>query len=290
MEIPRSATARRQRVAIGVSGWRHESWRELLEQSGSGLDDILTTLQWLFEVIEIADSYYHPPAVATVERWLRGLDQQAAVRFSVKLWQKFVREPGALSSPGDVRLFKSVLLPLQAANRLAAVVAQFPIAFEARSKHEAWLAALYDNFADYPLVLELLHPSWQKSAFLRDLCQRGVSIAHLEQPGMAAAFQPHDWSMPVGYLRCSGENRVHWFDLNASRDQRFEYFYSDDEIRGLTAKVNAISNKSLSCYVIFNNYPKGFALRNAVQLRQTFTELPVSAPAQLLHQLVAGTG
>lgn len=286
MGIPRGAAAHSRRVAVGVSGWRYESWRELLEQSGTGPDEILTTMQWLFDVIEIADSYYHPPAAATVERWLQGLDQRAMVRFSIKLWQKFVREPGALSSPVDVRLFKSVLKPLQAANRLAVVVAQFPIAFEACSKHEAWLASLHDNFADCPLVLELIHPSWQKSAFLHELCQRGVSVAHVEQPGIAAAFQPHGGSMPVGYLRCNGNNVAHWFDTKASRDQRFEYFYSEAEIRGLATKINAISRKSLSCYVIFNNYPRGFALSNALQLRQTFTGL---VPVQLLDRLVGGT-
>ena len=58
---------------------------------------------------------------------------------------------------------------------------------------------------------------------------------------------------------------------NAQVDERFDYLYNEDELQGFIRRVNNVARKSLTCYIVFSNYPRGQAIVNALQLQYALT-------------------
>ena len=67
----------------------------------------------------------------------------------------------------------------------------------------------------------------------------------------------------IGYLRFHGRN-THWF--NATVDERYNYQYSDEELRAFIPEIKEMNRKSEKMFIFFNNCHAGFAVKNALSL------------------------
>jgi uncharacterized protein YecE (DUF72 family) len=246
----------------------------------------VAALSRLFDLIEITSSYYHPLNAKTAQLWLIQAQDNARLRFIVRVWQKLVHEKSS-SWQTDVETVKRGLLPLQKSRRLGALVLPFPLSFRFTHNNEEWLWRLLDAFTGFPLVVEAPHASWQHSALLPRLPALGVAVA--------AADQLHDGdksppatseSMHRIYLRLNGRQSKS-LEPTATRDERFDYFYHAEEISSLAAAVRQASHLAESCYVTFHNYPKGQAFANALQLQFALTAKRIRMPENLRRRFPA---
>ncbi len=282
-------------VFIGVAGWSHPDWQDLLIPSfAPQTTSPLSALSRLFDLIEITTSYYHPPDAKTVQHWLEQTRDNSRLHFTVRVWQKLVREK-SLSWKTDAATVQRGLLPLLQAQRLAALVLPFSPSFRHTDSNEEWLWRLRDAFAGWPLVVELLHDSWQQSALLPRLPSLNIAVAVVDQPQREEKMPAPDFdSNRRAYWRLNGRNRLKWLDQNADRDERFDYFYSAEEMAQLATIVRSMSNKAQSCYIVFHNHPRGQALANALQLFFALTGQKIDVPKNLcrhfpeLEALAAG--
>jgi uncharacterized protein YecE (DUF72 family) len=81
----------------------------------------------------------------------------------------------------------------------------------------------------------------------------------------------------IAYFRFHGRNTEMWW--NGDSETRYKYLYSTAEISALAENVKNTSEQTNLLFVFFNNHWRGYAPRNAVDLKRAlqlkFTELPV---------------
>ncbi|MDZ7269228.1 MAG: DUF72 domain-containing protein [candidate division KSB1 bacterium] len=271
-----------QNLHLGVAGW--EDSARFAGLANGNRDEILARLAHAFDLIEITASYYQPLAPATTRRWLEQVQAHRRLRFTARLWQKLLRERSAQSLT-EVQRFLAGLEPLVRAKRLAAVVASFSYTFPNSSANQDWLHWLADAFAGHTLVIELHHHSWSETTVCRSLLAAGLCLAHVDQPRPGRAFVfPLETPGRVAYARFDGRNLTAWLAPAASRDDRHDYLYSEAELAALVSRVKtALARTSLGC-IVFNNYPRGQGLINALQLQALLGGAPVPAAGTLRQQ------
>ena len=71
-------------------------------------------------------------------------------------------------------------------------------------------------------------------------------------------------SADLAYFRLHGRNR-NWF--NVPRDIRYDYLYSDEELRQFIEPIGKVSGEAAETLIFFNNHPKGSAIENAKTLK-----------------------
>jgi uncharacterized protein YecE (DUF72 family) len=118
---------------------------------------------------------------------------------------------------------------LREAGKLGAVLLQFPCSFHRTAETSAHLSALLKRFADYPLVVELRHASWQTNDTLDFLREHNAGFCNIDQPIIGNSVKPTAQSTSsVGYLRFHGRRCDTWFsdDPKLPAHERYNYLYS----------------------------------------------------------------
>ena len=87
----------------------------------------------------------------------------------------------------------------------------------------------------------------------------------------------------MGYVRLHGRNYEQWFDSD-SRNDRYNYLYTDPELRSWKTRIDTIAEKAEKTFVIANNHFEGKALVNALQLKNMVTGRSVHMPEMLLER------
>ncbi len=273
------------RLFVGVAGWAYPQWQDLLEVETSHSNlSALVRLRELFNLVEITSTYYHPPDVKTVKSWLTATQSDKPFHFTARLWNKLVRERTLLLQ-SDLKLMKAALTPLQEADKLGALVVPVAPSLRYSESNETWLLGLLDAFAEFPLFVENLHASWQKSDTLLRLQDRGVGVVELAQ-SEAANFlaNPKPNRHRCVYIRCEGAKQFAPLEQNAEREA---HLYSEKDLASLAVNVKALLPYLSAGFVIFNNHAHGGALANALQLSHAVNGPRVAIPSGLLQSFPA---
>jgi uncharacterized protein YecE (DUF72 family) len=105
---------------------------------------------------------------------------------------------------------------------------------------------------------------------------------NLDQPPVSYSLGPTAESTgPVAYVRFHGRNSAAWFDEHATRDERYNYCYSGDELDEWVNRVEQLSNSAQVVYVMFNNHFRGQEVVNALEFLHLWSGKPVPVPAPL---------
>jgi uncharacterized protein YecE (DUF72 family) len=168
------------------------------------------------------------------------------------------------------RRFFDLVEPLRQAERLGAVLAQFPPWFTATRGNARRIEALVERHPDARFSVEFRHESWlreeRRERVLSMLRALGVSYVCVDEPrgesfGMppvAAVTNPE-----LAVVRFHGRNVSGWGTRGASVHQRFNYLYSVAELRDFLPSVQRLSNEAASVHVVFNNCVRDYAVLNA---------------------------
>jgi uncharacterized protein YecE (DUF72 family) len=205
-----------------------------------------------FPVVEVQQTFYQPPADATLMRWRR----QAPPRFefTLKAWQLITHEA---SSPTYRRLrrplsareraecggFRTSPIVLEAWSRTlecarllraTAVLLQCPRSFRAEPESTARMREFFATVERPPGIRVLWEPRgpWPPELVL-DLC-RELDLVHVVDPLVDATVTPEQT-----YLRLHG--------VTGAR-----HVYTDDELNAIAARLPGAG----TAYVMFNNLPR----------------------------------
>src|SRR5205814_3825026 len=156
-------------ILVGPAGWSYADWRGRVypESAGSKFDTLALVAKY-FDTAEINSSFYHPPTPETARAWLRRVEINPNFIFTAKLFRAFTHERGR-AKVEDEKLFRAGIDPLMEANKLGAVLIQFPWSFKNDREERTYLDQLISRFKDYPLVVELRHESWNSARILQTL-------------------------------------------------------------------------------------------------------------------------
>ena len=275
-------------IRIGTAGWSYADWEGVVypRKKPRGFH-ALPYLARFVDCVEINSSFYATPRADYAERWAELVEDRPHFRFTAKLQDLFThRRLEPTQRAMEAERFRAGLQPLRSAGKLAALLVQFPFSFRRTSAAEERLAWIADTFAgDQPLVLEVRHRSWFEPESLERLARLSYSLATIDLPAHKdhppAEVEPGG---PIGYLRIHGRNSAAWFEPKAGRDDRYDYLYSEDEVRALAQSARRLATGTDETYVITNNHFAGKAVANALELRYELEGEAPPAPPELVQK------
>lgn len=278
---PAGELTRLSRIRVGVAGWSYPDWDGIVYPRAAGFDG-LAYLTRFFDTVEINSPFYRIPTESTTGSWARRAADNPNFRFTVKLFRGFTHDHSATRD--DERAFKNALAPLVAQETLGGVLLQFPWSFKNVAESRTYLSDLLERFAEYPLVVEVRHASWNQKELYDFLHRSAVGFCNIDQPVIGSSLEPSNRATsPIGYVRLHGRNYHDWFREDAGRDARYDYLYSETELDPWIDKISEISDNASETYVITNNHFRGQAVVNALQIRSRIERRKVSAPESLVE-------
>jgi uncharacterized protein YecE (DUF72 family) len=250
-------------LLIGTSGYDYPEWKGAFYPPALKRDDFLPYYSGQFNALELNYTYYNMPTMGQLKNMAE--KSGGRVKFSVKANQQLTHHIEIGVWREAAKEFRSALAPLLPDRLLSAVLLQFPQSFHYEDETRRYLSSLLDEFREIPLVVEFRHDSWQRDTVYRGLADRGAGCCSCDMPDISRlpAFKPVITGN-TAYMRFHGRNAKNWYGSNA-RD-RYDYFYSDDEIAAYVPVLRDISAKAQTLQVFFNNHAKGNAAVNAKKL------------------------
>ena len=235
-------------IRIGTSGWDYRSgpgaWTGIFyPPRGRGCRpkgfDELEFYATFFDTVEINSTFYGVPKPSTVASWAQRTPSD--FEFSVKLYQKFThprmftqatgRENGHVTDR-DVDDIRRALAPLQHAERLGVVLAQFPPSFTNEPSRRDYLTWLLTVLSDIPVAVELRHASWSDDvgATLSLLGEFGAAWVQIDEPKFHFSVAQNQLPNVENcyYMRLHGRNAAQWWTHDHAED-RYNYLYSSSE-------------------------------------------------------------
>ncbi len=279
----KTAQLKSPRILVGPAGWSYADWKGILypARREKGFHEA-TYLADFFDSIEINTSFYHPLKPDLAAQWLERIAANPRFLFTAKLWQKFTHQDDTTAE--DVKIVRAGFDVLRDADRLGAVLLQFPFSFHNTAPNLARLNHLLDEFAVYPLVVEVRHASWAKKEFYELLHQRGVGFCNIDQPVIGRSIQPSERvTSPIGYVRLHGRRYDTWFsdDPASPPSERYNYLYSEEELEPWVKRIEHVAESAKTTFVVTNNHFQAKGIVNALQLIHLLTGNKVKVPDTL---------
>ncbi len=259
-----------------------------------------------FPLVEVDSTYYGLPTVENSERWVERTPP--GFIFDVKAYSLFTEHPTpvarlpkalqAILPAGIVgkknfsredapvefvdlcwSTFNDALLPLHDAGRLGSILFQFPKwVYPSRYTHR-YLEEVREHLGFYRGAVEFRNDRWldaehreETLALLGDLELTYVCVDEPQGfassvPPIAAATTPH-----LAYVRFHGRNAEMWEARTPTSSERFDHYYSPEELKEWAPKVASLAGDTEAVHLILNtnNYDQGPA--NARLLEQALLE------------------
>jgi uncharacterized protein YecE (DUF72 family) len=300
------------RILIGTSGWSYPSgagtWNGVFyprpARPGTrktGKFDELRFYAEHFDTVEINSTFYGVPSAATTRGWAERTP--SGFEFSLKLFQKFThpgmfhkasgKDPWDLGSR-DVDEFRRAMGPLAEAEKLGALLAQFPASFKNDPDSRGYLEWLLDRFRDYRVAVELRHRTWSDDPVetLALLDSTNAAWTQIDEPKFRVSIR-QDLKPNVRsfyYLRLHGRNAAQWWKHEKSED-RYNYLYSKAELEPFSETIGEASRKVKKAYAYANNHFSAKSVANAAILKHQLGQpLPGEYPEEFLERYPELTG
>lgn len=256
-------------IKVGTSGFSFPDWIGPVYPKNIKRGDMLQYYEGElgFKVTEINSTYYTIPSPKSFESMIRRTP--ADFEFTVKAHRSMTheirdRETGMLIDNREAfEHFIYAIEPLKGEGRLTAVLAQFPYSFHAVRDNYNYILTFKERLKDVPLVVEFRNYYWHSQRSLDFLRKNGIGYCIVDEPKIKGLmpYNPTN-TTGMGYFRFHGRN-TNWFD--ASRSERYDYLYTEEELNGFLPDIKAIGNKTEKTLVIFNNCHAGKAAMNAIE-------------------------
>ena len=252
-----------------------------------------------FLIVEVDSSYYALPSERTSGLWATRTGDKFT--FDIKAFRLFTQHPTPLVAlPKDIRealpselkekaniyqrdmpkelanelwsRFERALLPLDSAGKLGVVLFQFPPWFYPGDQQRDYILACKERLPQYRIAIEFRHNSWANEknrertlSFLRD---NDLPFVCVDEPqGFKSSLPPiAEATSEIGLVRFHGRNREMWEKKGASVAERFNYLYTEDELREWVPRIKELASKTHQLHVLFNNCYQDKAVTNARQV------------------------
>jgi len=271
---------------VGTAGWSYEDWEAVVypARKPSGFHP-LPYLAGFIDIVEVNSTFYRPASAVMAMSWLKKIAPFPRFLLSIKLHQIFTHQRKDFGAK-EVEEFKTALDLIQLRGRLAALLVQFPWSYRNTPENMEYLERLLGLFSGYPAAVELRHSSWDSAQFYELLRQTKTAFCNIDQPVFDNSIKPSEISTApdFAYVRFHGRNYKNWFREDAGRDDRYDYFYTKDELADWIDRIKRLGEKSGRVYVITNNHYRGQAMANALQIKNMLTGEKVEMPPTLLEK------
>ncbi len=253
-----------------------------------------------FPLVEVDSSYYGLPSEKNAGLWVERTPDNFT--FDVKAFRMLTQHPTPPSAlPKDIReslpralvekknlyprdlpsnvidevwfRFASALLPLDSAGKLGVIVFQFPPWFLPGTQSKDYITEAKERLPQYRIAIEFRNETWlsEKNAdrtlvFLRD---RSLPFVCVDEPqGFPTSVPPiAEATADIALVRFHGRNTATWAKRNIPASERFDYLYSEDELREWVPRIEHLAAETREVHLLMNNCRDDKAVVGARQLR-----------------------
>jgi uncharacterized protein YecE (DUF72 family) len=268
---------------VGPAGWSYDDWAGYVYplKRPHGFHEA-SFLSEFFDTIEINTSFYQPLRPGVCWQWLERVAGNKRFLFTAKLWQRFTHEMAGTQA--DEKQVREGFDLLMGAEKLGAVLLQFPFSFHNLPENRVYLEKLLKRFESYPLVVEVRHASWNDRKFFEYLHEHGAGFCNVDQPVIGKSFKPSGRATSLtGYVRLHGRRYDTWFsdDPAMPAEERYNYLYTEEELEPWADRIRKVAGRAARTFVITNNHFQGKAIVNALQLISLLKGEKVKVPDSL---------
>ena len=263
-------------IKIGTSGFSFADWKGTVYPPGLPEREMLSFYEkgLGFNALEVNFTYYTLPS----QKSFSAMSQKTSdgFEFIVKSFKGMTheirnKETGEMIDNQETfKKFKYSLDPLIGDGKRAGVLAQFPYGFSPNRGNFGYLERFKEEMGDVALVFEFRNQTWMKEGMFEFLEKLGVGYCIVDEPKLPKLmpYLPKATS-EIGYFRFHGRN-TNWFNVPTS--VRYDYLYSEGELKEFIPDIKDISKKTAKTFVFFNNCHAGSAAKNAAQMAKLLTE------------------
>ncbi len=295
-------------VRIGTASWTDPT----LLKSGwypPGIDTAEERLRYYaarFNIVEVDSTYYALPAERTANLWAERTP--GGFLFNIKAFSLFTQHPTQVTAlPKDMRQklpaqeektsiyardvpeeltrelwnrFSPALEPLRQSGKLGAMLFQFPFWFMPAEKSFDYILSCRERLPGDRLAIEFRNSRWMneqnRESTLRFLRDNGLIYVCVDEPqGFRSSVPPVvAATADISLVRMHGRNRETWEKKGLSTAEKYNYLYSDEELKGWLPGFEALSSQTSQTYIIFNNCYRDNAVRNAQSLANMLLQQP----------------
>jgi len=238
-------------VRVGCSGWNYDHWR-----NGVFYPPRCPARLWLeyyarhFDTVEVNSTFYRLPRATAVARWVQETPRDFV--FAVKV-SRYLTHVKRLQDTGrHLPLLLDRIEALRRSPKMGPLLWQLPPTF--RRDDERLAAALDAAPRDLRHAVELRHASWFAPDVTALLRERNAALVIADRPEIHA-FQTHELTADFTFVRFH----------SGTRGRRGNY--SDAELDEWAGRIRGWAARA-DVYAYFNNDWEGFAIRNALGLKE----------------------
>ncbi len=270
-------------IRVGTCSWADETLTKVWYPPGvrSG-EERLRYYAEHFDVVEANSTYYRLPDRHMVELWAQRTPPGFTMH--VKAFGVMTRHPVKVEQlPTDLRdvptdqrgrvdrpprefraevfkRFREALEPLRATGKLGGILLQFPQYVVYKPQSLEYIEWSQGQLAGEQILVEFRHASWldeeNRAATLSFLEDRGLNYVIVDAPRSGARnVLPTVVAVtgPIAYVRFHGRNEETWNKRTGSAAERFDYLYSEEELREWVPQLRELAKQSQEVYAMFNN-------------------------------------
>ena len=236
-----------------------------------------------FGTVEVDSTYYRLPEPEMAARWAERTPEGFV--FHVKAFGVMTRHPVRVEQlPPDLRdavqtddrgrvdrppkefraevfaRFLSGLEPLRAAGKLGGILLQFPSYIVYSDSSLSYLEWARERLEGHKMLVEFRHRSWLDDehradtlAFLESLGATNVIVDAPKTEAKNLVPTVVALTSPTAYVRFHGRNASTWNVRGKSAAERFNYLYSEDELREWAGPLGMIAGEAEQAFAFFNN-------------------------------------
>jgi uncharacterized protein YecE (DUF72 family) len=270
-------------IRVGVCSWADETLTKVWYPKGitSG-EERLRYYADRFDVVEANSTYYRLPDPHLVENWVARTPDDFTMH--VKAFGVMTRHPVKVEQlPTDLRdvptdargrvdrppreyraevfkRFHDALEPLRSTGKLGGILMQFPPYVVYKPQSLEYLEWSQQQLGGDEMLVEFRHASWldeeNRADTLRFLEEHGMAYVVVDAPqtgGKNVLPTVTAVTSDTAYVRFHGRNADTWNKRTGSAAERFDYLYSEDELREWVPRLRELAGESKVVYAMFNN-------------------------------------
>ena len=225
-----------------------------------------------FPIVEIDSTFYRLMPTRNFSLWAERTPP--GFIFDVKPYRQLTWHDR--ENPPDRAVFDQFgqsIQPLRDAGKLGAVNFQFPPWFVFRQENVDYIEQCRERMYADRLSVEFRHRSWltseNLSRLLDALRRMQVALTVVDEPQIGSGSVPTVLAVTrpdLSIVRFHGRNEKTWYAKVERTADRFDYLYSEDELRSWLPNVEQLKREAEEIHLLFNNNRANYAVRNAQQV------------------------
>lgn len=232
---------------IGTCGWSYYSFKNFLYPPETKPKEWLTIYSQYFNTVEINVTFYKTPTARTFKKWYEETPKDFI--FSVKAPKIITHLKKLKEVEDDLKTFLQTISPLKEKAKI--LLFQLPPSFKYNKD-------LFEKFfkilpSDYYNIIEIRNISFHNKEFIELLKKYKVCLCFSDCAGKYPSWyeiQTTDYL----YIRMHGSKKLYVSN------------YEEEELQELAKKIKSFKVKS--AFIYFDNTSRGYAVPNALRLKE----------------------